>query len=106
MKKNLTVFFIAILIGLSFAFYIFKGVDKTFAKIKDGNEAYLYQVGVFKVYENALKERDKYISSIIVKDKDLYRVYIAIALDNDVKKSYEEYFIKNNINVYAKKIFA
>ena len=103
MKKTFIVFLSAILIGASFAIYLIKGIDKTLAVSKNEYEAYLYQVGVFRVSENAVRESKKYSSSIIIKDHDLYRVYIAIAIDKDVQNAYDNFFKKNNISFYKKK---
>ncbi len=104
MKKNILIFLIAVSLGTLFAFYVFNGAKKTFAQIKSDNQAYAFQVGVFKIYENAVSEASKYASGTIIKDNDLYRVYIAITEDKNVKLSYQDYFEKLGINYYIKAI--
>ena len=104
LKKYLVTFSIAILIGGLFAIYIFKGIGISLADSISDNKAYLYQIGVFRKYNNAYKIHDQYPESIIVKDNSLYRVYIGISIDNDISKAYEQYYQKNNIIYYKKSI--
>ena len=103
MKKYFSVIAIAIILGFLFAFYIFHGVNKTFAQIKDVNGT-IFQVGVFKIYENAVNKADLYPSSIIMKKDDYYFVYIGLCISGEVCKKYENYYESENISFYKKKI--
>lgn len=105
MKKYLMITFIAVLVGGLFAFYMFYGIDKTVADvIKNNDHITVFQSGVFKDEENALIEKNKYEQAIIIKDENLYRVYIGVSYDEEVTLAYENYFKKNNYDYYCKKL--
>ncbi|MBQ4583525.1 MAG: hypothetical protein IJA94_01330 [Bacilli bacterium] len=105
MKKYLMVTLIAIFVGGLFAFYMFYGIDKNVTDvIKNDNHITVFQSGVFKDEENAVIEKNKYEQAIIIKDENLYRVYIGVSYDEEVTLAYESYFKKNNYNYYCKKL--
>lgn len=105
MKKYLIITALAVIIGALFAFYMFKGIDNNINNIlvKD-RQITVFQSGVFKEENNAVLEKNKYDQAIIIKDGDLYRVYIGVSYDGEVTQAYENYFKKNNYNYYCKKI--
>jgi hypothetical protein len=75
-KTYLKIIIFAIFVGSLFAFIFF-------FSIKDNSDIiYAYQVGVFKDYQNALAFQENYEYAKIVKDKDYYRVFIAVTTNN------------------------
>ena len=80
MKKILITIFISLIVGSSFAFIIYKNINKEVSiAVSNDNVITYFQVGVFKDETNANNYMQKYNSSIIIKDKEYYRVIIAIA---------------------------
>ena len=80
MKKILITIFISLIVGASFAFIIYKNINKEVSiAVSSDNVITYFQVGVFKDETNANNYMQKYNSSIIIKDKEYYRVIIAIA---------------------------
>lgn len=63
-----------------------------------------FQVGVYTSLEAANTYRTKYKDSIVIKDKELYRVYVSILKDNNNIESMKKYLDKNNISYYLKDI--
>lgn len=103
MKRNLVIFGLAVLVGSLFAVYIFSGIDKTMAKSIYDNTISLFQIGAYNEYENALSISQVYPNSIIIKENNYYKVFIALAHDKELVEKYEQYYQKKNINYYLKK---
>lgn len=102
MKKMLTTIISAIIVGSCLGIFFFKKFDSNIDVFaKNDNKVYAIQVGVYKNYANALKNRDTY-DGIVVKDNDLWRVYIDIIKREDILKIMEEIYQENNIGYYVK----
>ena len=103
MKKFLLAISSAIVIGVVLAIFVFKDSYYTLALTKNKNEIILFQVGVYKEYENAIICSSRYSGSVIINEDDLYRVYIGLAHDKEVQIAYRDHFKLNNINYYERK---
>ena len=99
MKQSFKVIIFSCLIGGSLAGIFFLGI-KNKAEAKTVPIIYAYQVGVFKNYQNAENTKNSYPFAKIVKDKDFYRVFIGITIENKdiLKKLFDAeddyYYIK------------
>lgn len=104
MKKILITLLISLTVGSSFAFIIYKNINKDVQlAIKEENVVIYFQVGVFKKEENAINFMKQYSSSIIIKDNEYYRVIIAIAKSKEAILKLQNYFDNLRINYYMKK---
>ena len=65
MNKYFKVFLFASLIGVVLAFLFFHDLENNLKSLTTENTVYLYQVGIFKEYNNALNTKEKYPGSII-----------------------------------------
>lgn len=61
-----------------------------------------FQVGVYTNLDVANTYKSKYKNSIIIKDNELYRLYIAILKNPDNIKNMSNYLNKNGIDYYLK----
>lgn len=104
MKKILP-YLISLFVGGIFGFMLFKDANFDIKEVFANTiEATAFQLGVFNNEESAQLLKDKYQSSIIIKDDDVYRVYYSILTNDKVITKMERYLINNNINYYLKKI--
>ena len=97
MLKPLIVFSIGIFLGyyMTFSFSIkdlFKNTYKGF------------QIGVYTSEETASIYALKYKNSIVIKDEELYRVYVAILKNQSNIDDLSKYLNSNNIDYYIKDI--
>lgn len=101
MKKYLIVILLAIVSGSFLAFLTFKNhtVDALSKK-----EAYIFQVGVFKSKNNALKRANGFSSSIIMLENDYYHVYTNIFTNKSLAEIIKKYYDDNDIKYYLKKL--
>lgn len=102
--KKLRPVFLAVLVGCSFAFLLFKRVESRAEEepTEDFN-ATAIQIGVFKDPDNAEKMKETYGGKVF-KDEDVYRVYYAI-LQNDKNLQFMTEYLDNlGINYYLKGI--
>jgi len=105
MKKIILISLSGLLIGTVFALVMFKNVKTNVeAAIKETKTATIFQVGVFSVYDNALKEKNKYDYAYAYKDNDIYRVILAIYQDEEIISNLKKYYQNKNINIYLKEI--
>ncbi len=81
MKQSLKVIIFSCLVGGILAGMFFLNV-KNKAEAKSKPLVYAFQVGVFKNYNNALNMQKSYQNAKIVKDKDVYRLFIGITGEN------------------------
>jgi hypothetical protein len=63
-----------------------------------------FQVGVYTTLEAANTYRTRYKDSIVIKDNELYRVYVSILKDSNNIEYMKEYLDSNNISYYLKDI--
>ena len=92
MKKIIFCLLFSALIGVVLGIYSFKMFNKdNDVNVYSSKDAYAIQIGVFEDINNAEKLAGKY-GSIIVKDNNKYRVYIAIV--KNMLKETEVFFDK------------
>ncbi len=104
MKKILLTITISIAIGTFFAFVIFKNINNDVQLVlNEDNIVTFFQVGVFKNNENAQNFMQNYNSSIIIKDKEYYRVIIAILMNDEAIAKEKAFFDSLGIEYYLKK---
>ena len=91
------------MLGGGFAYYLFNNIV---VKEKDTDKTMVnaFQVGAFTSYDNAVRvaERD---NGIVVKDEDIFRVYVAILYDKEAVNKLGDYYNKIGLNYYLKPIY-
>ena len=105
MKPYIKVLIAAVIIGVFTAFFFYNDIkNEVIAITNNDSEISLFQVGVFKVYDNALNFSESFENSLIYEDNGLYRVIIGASYHNEAKIKLEEYFTSQNITYYIKEI--
>lgn len=105
MKPYIKVLIAAVIIGVLIAVFFYKDIkNEVIAITNNDSEISLFQVGVFKVYDNALNFSESFENSLIYEDNGLYRVIIGAAYHNEAKIKLEQYFTEQNITYYIKEI--
>ena len=93
---------LAVIIGCTCAFILFKQVEeKTLVKV-EGN-AVAIQIGVFTKEENA-RNMSKTYGGIVTNDGEVYRVYYSVLSNDDNIEFMTNHLKSNGINYYLKKI--
>lgn len=104
MKKGIVIILCAVMLGGGIAYFLFNHVvvkeDTQNQKLVNA-----FQVGAFTNYDNALRvaQRD---NGIVVRDSEIYRVYVAILYDQEAVLKLEEYYKTIGLNYYLKQIYA
>ena len=98
--KKITKSFIVFLVGLLCGYYICINND---LKIFDTTYK-AFQVGVYTSLDAANTYKTKYKDAIVVKDNELYRVYVSILKDKDNINNMSNYLSKNDVDFYLKDI--
>ena len=101
MKKFLLFAFVAILVGGGFALYIFK--DQVVATDTKETTVSAFQIGVYKNYDNAYKVAVRN-NGIVIKEENLYRVYVAIVNKRDSISLLSTYYDSIGLSFYLKEI--
>lgn len=105
MKPYIKVLIAAIICGILIAFFFYKDIKKEVVAITNNeSEISLFQVGVFKVYDNAINFGKNFENTLIYEDNGLYRVIIGASYHNEAKVKLEQYFTNQNITYYIKDI--
>ncbi len=105
MKKYLKILLVACMCGALIAFFFYKDINKEVRAITKKEEVItLFQVGVFKNYQNAQKVADTYQASYIYKNEDYYRVIISLSSLKDNILKLENIYQNKEINYYKKEI--
>lgn len=99
MKKILKII-IVFIIGIICGYYICNINPK---KIFDTSYK-AFQVGVYSTEELANTYKSKYKNAIVIKDNELYRVYVAILRKENNIENMSNYLNKNNIDYYIKEV--
>lgn len=100
--KKLKPVLLAVVVGCTCAFYLFKNVEmKTVSKPK--YNAVAIQIGVFKDAENAEAMSETYGGAVFESD-DLYRVYYSILNKDENIDFMTSYLNDQGINYYLKDI--
>ena len=103
MKPYIKVLIAAVIIGVLIAVFFYKDIKNEVIAITDNaSEISLFQVGVFKVYDNALNFSESFENSLIYEDNGLYRVIIGASYHVEAKIKLEQYFTNQNITYYIK----
>lgn len=100
--KKLRPVFLAVLIGCTCAFVLFREVEEMTLTKVEGN-AVAVQIGVFTKEENALNMSHTY-GGIVTNDGGIYRVYYSVLSKDDNIEFITNYLDQNGINYYLKKI--
>lgn len=100
MKKNIILVLSSILLGVLFTFFI---LNKENIYAKEDYTVYAFQTGAYSTYDKAYQNINN-ISSIIVSDNNLYKIYCAIYKDMDLVNKMLNYYRQKNINIYLKQI--
>ena len=101
MKMKIVLILFCVASGILFTFFF---LNKESFYAKEEYSVFAFQAGAFSKYDNAIKQCDKLPSSIIVKDNNLYKVYVAIYKDIDLVNKMLVYFEDNNINIFLKNV--
>lgn len=105
MKTYIKIIIGATLIGALFAYFFYQDINSSVeALINRDDEISLFQVGVFKDYNNALNYEEKFSPSIIYNDSSYYRVIVGVAYSNEAIIKLEEFFQSEGIEYYIKRI--
>ena len=105
MRKALTIFMIAVFMGLIFGYLLFRNINENVENIfYNSKELTLFQTGVFFKKENADSYANTFKNATVVKEGDFYHVYIAILNNPQNINMMKEYFDDENINYYLRKI--
>lgn len=101
MKKKIMLVLFSITAGILFTFFV---LNKENIYAKEDYWVYVFQVGAFEKYDNAVNFSDRLPSSIIVKEDGLYKIYSAIYKDTDIVNKMLVYFENNSVNIYLKSL--
>lgn len=99
MKKILKILFVLIL-GINTGYYFSN--NKIFNVFDQSYKA--FQVGVYTDISIANAYKSKYDNAIVVKDNELYRVYVAILKDDKNIKDMCSYLNRNNVEYYIRNV--
>lgn len=102
--KKMKPYLLSLIIGSIFGMLVFK--SGTGSKLVFGSsiDATGFQLGVFNSLDLAQSYKNKYPSSIILSDGDVYRVYYSILTNDSVIKSMEKFLNEEKIAFYKKNI--
>lgn len=103
MKKSIIMIIFSIIIGILFTFFVLNK-ENTYAK--EEYLVYAFQVGAFEKEENAIEYSKKLPTSIVIREDNLYKIYIAIYKDIDIINQMVVFFENQNINIYLRNIKA
>ena len=91
---------ILIIITCLFSCSIF-GLYKRKSVVK--NKYYLLQVGAYKNYDSITKKTKEYENYLVLKEEDLYKLYIGVTKDKEVYKKLVNLYA-NTSSIYKKEI--
>lgn len=91
---------ILIIITCLFSCSIF-GLYKRKSVVK--NKYYLLQVGAYKDYDSISKKTKEYENYLVLKEEDLYKLYIGVTKDNEVYKKLVNLYASTS-SIYKKEI--
>ena len=103
MKTYLKIVVASVIVGGFLAYLFYHDINKEVIALEQtGTTLYLFQVGVFTNATNAENFASNFDSSLIYDNEDFYRVLTCATLDN--KEKMQNFYEKNEINYYIKKI--
>ncbi len=91
---------ILIIITCLFSCSIF-GLYKRKSVVK--NKYYLLQVGAYKNYDSISKKTKEYVNYLVLKEEDLYKLYIGVTKDKEVYKKLVNLYASTS-SIYKKEI--
>ena len=98
-KKYLKILVFAICLGGVIAYFFYKDINKEVKAITKKEEIVnLFQVGVFKSYNNALEFSRVFNSSYIYENDGYYRVIIAASYSKEALVKLESLYKNKDIN--------
>ncbi len=97
---NKKILLILIIITCLFSCSIF-GLYKRKSVVK--NKYYLLQVGAYKNYDSISKKTKEYENYLVLKEDDLYKLYIGVTKDNEVYRKLVNLYT-NTSSIYKKEI--
>lgn len=101
MKKSIIMVIITLAFGVVFTTFI---LNKEDIYAKSEYDVFVFQAGAYENYENAKEYSQKLPSSLIVKENNLYRIYVAMYRNIDIVNKMIVYFENKGINIYLKDI--
>ncbi len=103
MKSYLKFIMLAIIIGITLAFFFYKDIEKEVRAFNSNiDQVKVFQVGVFKNKDKALEEIKKYEQAYLYQDQDYYRIYVGVTINEEEKL--KEYFTSLEYDYYLKTI--
>lgn len=97
---NKKILLILIIITCLFSCSIF-GLYKRKSVVK--NKYYLLQVGAYKDYDSISKKTKEYENYLVLKEEDLYKLYIGVTKDKEVYKKLVNLYASTS-SIYKKEI--
>lgn len=105
MKKYIFVVLSALIIGTGFAVYIFSTASEdSILAISENEKVYLFQLGVFSSYENAVDKQNCSDAAIIEQINEYYYVYGAVYSDIYLVSILKEYYDDADIDYALKEV--
>ena len=97
MKKKLISILLAFILGGTMAIITYYKIN-----LKSKNNAYIYQLGIYKDYNNALNKANLSNGALIAKKDDMYQVIGAISLNEEAKA--EKVLDEKQLDYYKKEV--
>ncbi len=101
MKKSIVLIIISMGVGILFTVFI---LNKENIYAKSEYNVFAFQVASCADYSDAELKSKSLPSSLIIKEDNLYNVYVAIYKNIDIVNKMLVYFENNDINIYLKSI--
>ena len=98
--KKIIPYLLSLILGIFLAWFVFDKKDVFTSSI----DAKAFQLGVFNSIDLAKEYTNKYPSSIIVQENDVYRVYISVLTNPKCISKMEKYLLDKKISFYEKDI--
>ena len=101
-KKIFIMVFFSAVIGFILGFLTYRNyAEKIKMVFSNTNTSYAFQVGVYNSKDMA-DEKAQNSKGVVIPDQDFYRVYIALATNDELKDLLAEYFTKQGIDYYIR----
>jgi|GEM_PF-1988130 len=105
MKKKLIPIVSGLLVGILLGVFFLSDIDSNVSSVfKTSINATAFQIGVYTDSEKVMAVSKNYSSGVVVKEDEIYRVYIALLTDPELVISMKQYFDTQGIDVYLKQI--
>ena len=104
LMRKLLPYIFSLIVGSVFGFLIFNSREVNLNVFKEEIKATGFQLGVFNSNELAKEYVQKFPSSIIINEGDVYRVYISVLTNAKTIDKMEKYLLDEKISFYKKDI--